>query len=155
LQSSCLAFAQGKTSLFPFKTARLKVKEIYLHYLVISFFINDQEMMILRKRNDHGIWKNLYDFPAVESDQYKDLQDLLEYECVQKLFNGNKPEIIHTSSEYIHQLTHRKIRAVFSRIRLNKSPWSDQGFVITPASSVHTFPVPILIERYLKDEGFL
>jgi A/G-specific adenine glycosylase len=155
LQTSCFAYAGGKVAKIPVKLPGKPVKEVFINYLVISFFEGNDEMILIRKRSSHGIWKNLYDFPAVESEHHTNFQDLLGQEYVRKLLNGNQSEIISISQEYTHQLTHRRIRAVFSRIRLESRPVSDQGFVFTTVSSLLTYPVPVLIERYLNDAGFL
>ena len=63
LQAQCLAFARQTVMQRPVKLAKTKVLTQYLNYLV--FRLNDR--IYLRKRSEKGIWRNLYDFPCIES----------------------------------------------------------------------------------------
>ncbi len=143
LRNSCLAFASNQVSILPVKDKKLKVKERYFYYLVV----NENDKIHLKRRTDNDIWKNLYDFPLIESKKKLPLPQLKQ-EC-NKLF-GNS-EIITKSADYKHQLTHQKITAVFLKLS-TKNTFSIKGTTSVPISKLHRYPVPRLIEKYLQKE---
>ncbi|MGE5424146.1 MAG: A/G-specific adenine glycosylase, partial [Syntrophothermus sp.] len=59
----CFAFRQGKISDLPLKKKKASLKDRYFHYFVIG----DGEMFWLNKRTGKDIWKNLYEFPLIET----------------------------------------------------------------------------------------
>ncbi|WP_240612581.1 A/G-specific adenine glycosylase [Brumimicrobium salinarum] len=62
LNSSCLAYNEGNPLTLPVKAKKVKVTKKYFHY-----FIYPSEYLQLIKRDDQGIWKNMYEFPVIET----------------------------------------------------------------------------------------
>ena len=50
---------------YPIKKKKIKIKERYLNYVVV---ITEDKKTRIKKRNDSGIWKNLYEFPLIETE---------------------------------------------------------------------------------------
>ena len=61
--AQCTAFAKDHVDLLPVKYLKLKIKERYLHYFI--FIKNSKTIIEQRIAND--IWKNLYQFPLIET----------------------------------------------------------------------------------------
>ncbi len=62
--SDCKAFNSNSVENYPVKKKKIKVKDRFLNYLVVV--TNDNKTQI-KKRDSSGIWKNLYEFPLIET----------------------------------------------------------------------------------------
>lgn len=151
LRQDCTAFSLGLTSSIPLKTVRPVVKIIYLHYLVVTFFNGNDTMICLRRRDQSGIWKNLYDFPSLDTDtdmtfeKWQDFQPLTD-DCHTTL---HRP-VVYGPVE--HLLTHRRLVVRFYHFHLAQefsNPW-----MVIPLREIQRFPVPRLIERFLSAYRF-
>jgi A/G-specific adenine glycosylase len=60
---SCAA-AKKKVDQLPVKSKKLKVRNRYFNYLVVS---DENENTLIQKRTAKGIWQNLYEFPLIET----------------------------------------------------------------------------------------
>ena len=116
LQAQCLAFAHQTVMQRPVKLQKVKVTTRYFNYLVIR--INDS--IYLHKRSGNDIWKNLYDFPCIESEQLMSVEEIIATEKFNQLFDGLPFTIEKTSPIFTHKLTHRTILAQFIEIKLEK-----------------------------------
>ena len=65
LQYLCVAKQLNMQSEFPVKSKKVKVRNRYLHY----FHIEYEGYTYLNKRIGKDIWKNMYEFPLIETDQ--------------------------------------------------------------------------------------
>ena len=62
--SDCKAFNSNSVENYPVKKKKIKVKDRFLNYVVVV--TNDNKTQI-KKRDSSGIWKNLYEFPLIET----------------------------------------------------------------------------------------
>ena len=62
--SDCKAYNSNSVENYPVKKKKIKVKDRFLNYLVVV--TNDNKTQI-KKRDSSGIWKNLYEFPLIET----------------------------------------------------------------------------------------
>ena len=60
----CKAFNSNSVENYPVKKKKIKVKDRFLNYVVVV--TNDNKTQI-KKRDSSGIWKNLYEFPLIET----------------------------------------------------------------------------------------
>ncbi len=147
LQSQCLAFAHQTVAQRPVKLAKTKVTTRYFNYLILRI----DESIYLRKRSGNDIWKNLYDFPCIESDSPVTVEDLTASEAFLQLLEGNDFTITKVSPLYTHKLTHRTIIAKFIEIKLEEKllQIETKGVILTPESDLGNYPIPRLIDLYL------
>lgn len=150
LQSHCLAFANNTVDLRPQKEKKVKVKTRYFNYLVIRTQNNG---IYLRKREDNDIWKNLYDFPCIESEKPLSVDDLVNTDEFKNFFCSQKFVITHISPRHVHKLTHQTIYAIFVEIKISNFLSVSQKNVILLAfeNELGTYPVPKLIDNYLNN----
>ena len=148
LQAQCLAFAHQTVMQRPVKLAKTKVTKRYLNYLV--FRINDK--VYLRKRSDKGIWRNLYDFPCIESEKPISTEDAIGSEAFSELIGKQEFIVTKTSSTFTHKLTHRTLIAQFVEIKLSKElPTIETNTLfLTPEKDLGRYPIPRLIDLYLN-----
>ena len=147
LQAQCLAFERQTVMQRPVKLQKLKVKTRYLNYLVIR--VNDS--IYLRKRSDKGIWRNLYDFPCIESDLPMTVEEVISSEAFQQLIDGNPFTVTKTSPVFTHKLTHRTLLAQFIEIKVSQELLriETKGLLLTPERDLGNYPIPRLIDLYL------
>ena len=148
LQAQCLAFAHQTVMQRPVKLQKVKVTTRYFNYLVIR--INDS--IYLHKRSGNDIWKNLYDFPCIESEQLMSVEEIIATEKFNQLFDGLPFTIEKTSPIFTHKLTHRTILAQFIEIKLEKKLLriETKDLFLTPETDLDDFPIPRLIDLYLN-----
>lgn len=149
LQTDCVAFQQGKVAALPVKLKKTKVRVRHLNYLVFRSF--DQEV-VLQKRVGKGIWRNLYEFPLIETTkETRDSAALLE--CSHQLSKDVEEVRLLNDKPVKHQLSHQKLLVNFWEITPKKTLDSlrDDRSIVVGLSEIDQFPVPRLIERFLND----
>jgi len=145
-KTSCYAFRHQVTGEIPAKKRTSAIRNRYLNYLVITFEDTNGPGVILNKRQEDDIWKNLYDFPVIETTGRLSLPDMKKTEKWETIFQGKKPEIVNISEEFKHNLSHQIILAIFYHISLAEPPAQFQLQV--PFKQISSFPLPRLISKY-------
>ena len=149
LQAQCLAFAHQTVMLRPVKLAKTKISTRYFNYLILR--INDG--LYLHKRSDNDIWKNLYDFPCIESQKPMTVEEVIASETFLQLIENNPFTIIKSSPIFTHKLTHRTILAHFIEIKLEQELLQIQtnDLFLARETELGSFPIPRLIDLYLNN----
>ncbi|MCE5332409.1 MAG: A/G-specific adenine glycosylase [Bacteroidales bacterium] len=147
LVMDCRAFASDMVSSLPVKTQKVKVKERFFNYLVIEFNVNT----FIRKRTGADIWKNLYEFPLIESDHLFTADNLFPNADFIALFNGiDMVNIVNISVPVKHVLTHRIINAVFITLSISNKNRQLENYIEIPVRQIDEYAVSRLIELFLE-----
>ena len=148
LQAQCLAFAHQTVMQRPVKLPKVKVTTRYFNYLVIR--INGS--VYLHKRSGNDIWKNLYDFPCIESETAMTVEEVVTSEKFIQLIEEKPFSITKVSPVYTHKLTHRTLLAQFIEIKLEQKllQIETKDLFLAPESELGSFPIPRLIDLYLN-----
>ena len=145
----CVARKNALVDKLPVKVPGKKPKPRYFSYLVIN--IRDENAIVMRKRDANDIWKNLYDFPLIETSQALSAEDLQKEPTWDACF-GKELRIRRSSDSYRHQLTHRTIIAQFHFV--DKSSISElrlqENWEIIALENINKLPLPRLIERFIN-----
>jgi A/G-specific adenine glycosylase len=146
--SSCVAFNSKKVAHLPVKLKKQKIKTRYFNYVVP---IDAQAKTILNKRDQKGIWQQLYEFPLVESAKPINANTLQEDSAIYKLIaNSSTAELNRYNDQpIVHKLSHQHIHASFWILTLD-----DLGQKGIFAHQIKEYPVPVLLERFIEDFGF-
>ena len=149
LQAQCLAFAHHTVTQRPVKLQKTKVTTRYFNYLVIRI----KDKVYLRKRSDNDIWKNLYDFPCIESQKPLTAEEVIGSEEFAQLVGGKPFTVTAVSPIFTHKLTHRTILAQFIEIKLEQKllQIKTKDLFLTPETELGSFPIPRLIDLYLNN----
>ncbi|MBN1199579.1 MAG: A/G-specific adenine glycosylase [Bacteroidales bacterium] len=146
--TSCYAFKHKLILKIPVKKKKVFIRKRYLNYLVMTFPERGKPRVILNKRSEEDIWKNLYDFPVIESMVRLSSSGLRKTDEWKRIFHGKKPSVINISEEFRHILSHQVILATFYHISLEEPP---EGFDIRlPLDQMNSVPLPRLITRYIQ-----
>jgi A/G-specific adenine glycosylase len=149
LQEKCFAFGAGKVGELPVKQNKTRQRDRYFNYLVFA----TTECTWLRKRTGNDIWKNLFEFPMIETSEKTDptylftQKDFLDF--------GNLLEIVveNVSKWKVHILSHQRIYYRFILFGLpDKSILPGNLFPVNK-KDIYNFAVPKLLESYLNENG--
>jgi len=145
LSGSCFAYAEKSVQTLPVKGKKIKVRKRYFNYLCIHTGKN----IYVRKRTGNDIWKNMYDFPLIETAKKISTGKLMQLEDWKKHFSKKNFHLMSESKTIKHQLTHQTIFARFLEIRTS-SAIKAKGIAAISRESITTLAIPRLIENYLK-----
>ena len=134
LNASCAALKSNEVLELPVKSKKLKVTEKYMHYLVLK-----DEFYLLQKREDKGIWRNMYEFPLIET---KSAVEGISEKVEEMGFALNK-ELYETK----HLLSHQKLHVKFWSVTQLKEKVSHY----IKADSLEEYPIPRVIDRFLEE----
>jgi A/G-specific adenine glycosylase len=156
LAKMCLALQNGTVDRIPVKLAKKSIRDRYLLYFVMSQKINDQRFFVFNRRTGKDIWKNLFDFPSIESSKPFINDEIHTAAAAIGILNGTEYSILKVSEPYKHQLTHQTIQAVFVQIEVTSAALLQvQPFILTERNEIGQLAIPRLIDRYLEDEKIL
>ncbi|HOK36775.1 MAG TPA: A/G-specific adenine glycosylase, partial [Paludibacteraceae bacterium] len=149
LRVFCKAYELKMVERLPVKSKKTPTKQRFFNYLVINF----NQYIFLQKRTADDIWKNLYEFPLIETDHLLTEAELFENDFFQKLFQSIKEiSILQISKPVHHLLTHRRITAQFITLQIAKKSEALKQFIEIPNTEIDDFAVSRLMELYLKNE---
>jgi len=149
---SCEAMRLGQTGEYPKKSLKKPPTKRYLNYLVIILSKDNASYVLMRKRTGEDIWKNLYDFPCVETEQETDLDEVLALAVKDALFPSEGNFKTNTSEIYKHQLSHRLLLAKFTQVMVRDISWAKEGLIPIKIHETACVPLPRLIEKYWERE---
>ena len=143
--SSCAALQKKKVSQLPVKSKKLKVRNRYFNYLVVS---DENENTIIQKRTEKGIWHNLYEFPLIETDQVENFESIAQ-QIQADFFKENEVESLLEINpiSIIHKLTHQHLHIKFWKIKLKGN--IENGIDL---ETLKTFPFPIVIHNFIAND---
>lgn len=156
--SECKALKKNIVPDVPVKTNKVKIRKRYFHY----FLLTNNNQIFLNKRTLSDIWKNLYDFPLIESDRFiYNIDIAIEFEKQFKI-PQDQFKVLSISSEYKHILTHQRISARFYVINFQNQNLfqkfkllNGNQFISVDKESVNQYPLPRLIDKYLTEIHFI
>lgn len=146
--AECIAFNTNRIDELPIKAKKNKVRQRFFHYLVIQKGKN----LLINQRKQNDIWKNLYEFPLIETNKpfsRKEIQGSLNWK---RIFEGSEFKLTSVSKITKHVLSHQIINTRFWEITIKKQTVKTTGlipFLEIKKSELKKFPVSRLIEKYL------
>ncbi|MCD8167194.1 MAG: A/G-specific adenine glycosylase, partial [Bacteroides sp.] len=147
LTEGCVALQQGTVARLPVKQHKTKVTDRFFNYL----FIHDGEYTYLRKRVQEDIWKNLYEFPLVETPGEITPEELFHLKEYRELFGSAEPPLpVPVLSGVRHVLSHRIIHTVFYEVVLPASADIREEFIKIKREEIEQYPVSRLMKIFLE-----
>ena len=153
----CIAFQQGKIADLPVKKGKIKVRDRFFNYLI---FISPKGKTVLQQREGKGIWRGLFDFPLVETEN--DLREVdFRKSVVAFHIEGKetyvpftdlevKEVILQQQDPIIHKLSHQKLHVKFWVVRLEET----SSLQMIAFERLGDYAVPRVIDRFLEDFDF-
>ncbi len=150
-QSHCFAFKENAVQELPFKEKKIVRKDRFFQYLIFQ----SEAKTLLQKRMKKDIWKNLYQFPLIESAGPDiSLKNLSDQDFFNQLINGQQYELIGRSPIFRQTLTHQNIIATFWSFELTDvTPLSEESLRWVERSKLSEFAFPKIIDCFLSDNS--
>lgn len=136
LVSSCLGYENGNHLNLPKKEKKVKVKNLFLNYLVFK----DGSNTFVSQRSENDIWAKLFEFPLITSP-------------TKEMFDTYQPDhvVVNVVESPLHKLSHRNVYAKFWEINGRPNIGDFQKIKI---SNLDNLAKSRLIDMYL-DKSFL
>lgn len=142
---SCEARKQERVNRWPVKSAKTPPRDRYLTYLVIQ----DKGSTYFRQRKEKDIWKNLWEFPVLESP--KPMRESTLFKQAAKHLGLEEIVLTRPPVSRKHQLSHQSLHATFLEIRATPSESHATDWIRISWKKAQTLAVPRLIERYIEE----
>ena len=137
----CQANLSDSVKNYPVKSKKNKVEKKEMSYVII---LSQNQKIFLNKRSDRGIWKNLFEFFLIESNN-KPLTNELILENLSRKFTlkSNKIKFIKSVK---HKLSHIELKINFYLIKVK-----NQKSKMYDLSSLERIPFPRPLKVVLGD----
>ena len=147
LADVCMAYLQQNVSDYPKKQGKIKTRNRYFHYLYIIY---KKQTTWIQKRQDDDIWKGLYQFPLIETEQPCEWEALSQMEEWKKVFQDCGKITVQTMSPVRkHVLSHQTLYATFYQIEVENTGDLSSNYQQIAKEELDSYAVPILIHKYL------
>jgi A/G-specific adenine glycosylase len=149
---NCLAFANNIVDKLPVKIRNNKIRKRYFNYLVVC---TEDQKTVLQQRTSKGIWRQLFEFPLIESESELNSEQLKEHPQYKKLTKNWKIRSFSLFNEesVIHKLSHQHLYTRFwiAEISEGAKTETETAEFHIPIGKVHNYAVPVLIENFISD----
>lgn len=151
LQAGCNAFNNKMVSILPVKIKKSKPRTRYFHY----FLVKHNNQVLISKRKENDIWKNLYELPLIE----KKASNPVSTAEFKKLPTGvlTSPNLLKQVRKinYIHKLTHQTLDTTFYFVETKaKIQISTHDYLPVSLKDLKKYAVPRPINRFLEEHVF-
>lgn len=146
LNIHCFAYLNNKQGELPVKSKKTTQRNRYFNYFVL---MNEHHTWI-RKRTHKDIWKNLYEFPMIETESDSTMETLFSLKEVKQLLKV--PFVIENIQDWkVHLLTHQRIYFRILVIRLLQDMTMPAEYIKVSKADIFNFAVPKLLETHLQN----
>ena len=145
LKDQCYAFSSNKIAELPVKLKKTKQRDRYFNYFVLSH----ENKTWLKKRTEKDIWKNLFEFPMIETSDATSIEKLLSMPELIKFVDPDKAIIKSVEDWKVHLLTHQRINYRIIQVNLLQEITMPLDLIEVNKKDIFNFAVPKLLETYL------
>jgi A/G-specific adenine glycosylase len=146
LSEQCGAFTNGKVDLLPVKVNLISKKKRFFNYLVIE----THNKLIFERRTENDIWKNLFEFPLIETKKMEPIEKIANSPEWKSIFKDGDVTLVNESDIYKHVLSHREIYARFIHIKTDAAIALKENMITQNINEEIKLPVARLTEKYIN-----
>lgn len=154
LQRNCVAYQQNSIADFPIKLKKTKVRTRHFNYLVL---LSTEGKTVLQKRKEKGIWKNLYEFPLIETKSEIAEKKIIKHPEVKRILDETGKNIhLFNDKPIKHVLSHQKLFVKFWIVKTGELPmerFRNEAITVTN-DGVSEFPVPVVLQNFIERFDF-
>jgi len=145
VRTGCYAFTHNAINSLPVKLNKLKVRERYFNY----FLVTDGDNVLVNKRDQTDIWANMYDLPLIETTALLTPEELFNSDQVAEFF-GKNLKITEISTVKKHVLTHQRLYVRLITLQ-NKPLKLRENWFYTPVENLQKLAIPKIIFIFIKN----
>lgn len=151
LQSKCMAFNQNLVNQLPVKLKFIQKKKRYFDFFIFTY----KDQVLIQKRQEQDIWRDLYQFYLVENERIVVANDFYFKEVLvdQLSIPAKNTSIVAGSAAFQQQLTHQLLQARFFTVHLTSIPRVFSKALWVKRSAIKKYPFPKIIHQYLEVHG--
>ena len=146
LSGTCYAFTNEQTENLPVR--KQKGKNIFRYFCF--YLIESGEMICLEKRTGNDIWKNLYQFPLLETKNELSEKEILSTKP--SFLKGYKLNVKSVSDREKHVLSHQTIFARLIHVETGDNFNPESPLFKVPKKMLGTYAIPRLMEKLIKKQ---
>ncbi|MDI9605089.1 MAG: A/G-specific adenine glycosylase [Bacteroidota bacterium] len=152
LTDICMARASRRTDELPVRLKKRKARKRYFTYL----HIRQDGYTYIQQRTGNDIWRNLYEFPLIETNKPIELEALLQNDEYNQLLGETASHAIDGPFMYKHLLTHQHIHANFYRVTLEKGAVHalQNQYVQIAEEEMKRYPISRLMHKYMETNSY-
>lgn len=140
----CVAYKKNLIPYLPVKSKKKKIQKRFFNYLVI----NKEGKISIKKRTDNDIWKNLYDFPLIETKKNISIKKLSKFPELVQI------KIKSVSPVFKHILSHQLIFGRFLEVEGTFLGYP-KNLIHVHRNQLNNYAFPKLVEKYLLRKKWL
>lgn len=149
LAGTCFALANNKVEQLPVKEKKAGTRFRFICY----YLIDSGSSIWLEKRIADDIWKNLYQFPAIETPEQMTDEEVLTQQP--DFLKDCTYAVKSLSAPQKHVLSHQTLHARLIHIEINTGVLPIKQYLNVQKKNLHKYPVPRLIERFAQKSGIV
>jgi A/G-specific adenine glycosylase len=134
----CVALAKAQIDLLPYKSLKIKVKKRFFHFFI---FIKEGKT-IIEQRTANDIWKNLFQFPMIETETF--CEKIPAKELFKAGFGNSKPVFL---KEVKHKLTHQHL-TIRVYVVSDFFPEVEQNWIAVLMGDLENYPFPVALNFF-------
>lgn len=135
LQSSCYALQHRMVDRLPVKLKKTKVRTRFLNYII---YRDPNNQTMIRQRTGNDIWKNLYEFPLIETETELS-------EVTPQLLEEPQTSFGREPHRVVHKLSHQVLHISFWQIPVDQLPEH-----AVSVDKLHEYPFPIALHNFIE-----
>jgi A/G-specific adenine glycosylase len=142
----CAAFLGNKIKELPVKEKKIKIRKRWFYYLVPEY----KNQTAVRLRTEKDIWKDLYEFPLIETANEVNAKAILQQAEKKKWLLKKEYELLSLSPLFRQQLSHQLIAGRFIKIKLKQKPKLNNDWIWVSKNKLAKLAFPQFINQYFK-----
>lgn len=147
LASGCSALAGGMVAQLPVKQHKTKTTNRYFNYI----YVRMGAYTLINKRTGNDIWKNLFEFPLIETPEAVSEEEFPTLPEFRAMFvEGETPIVRLVCRDVKHVLSHRVIYANFYMVDLPENSQSFTSYQKIKADELEQYAVSRLVHAFIE-----
>ena len=146
-KKKCSAFLNNKADELPIKEKIIIIRKRWFYYLVVKY----KNEMAIRQRTGKDIWKDLYEFPLIETEKEANKKSILQNLNKKKWLTKKSYEAVSVSSLFKQHLSHQLIAGKFLTLHLRQKPVLMNDWIWVTKTKVGKYAFPQFINQYLRE----
>lgn len=148
LAEGCEAFRRGCVGALPVKQHKTQVTNRFFNYI----YVRMGAYTFINKRQGNDIWRNLFEFPLIETDSEVSPQEFATLPQVRELLHVDDVDVPFklVRRGVKHVLSHRVIYTSFYEITLPEASLSFSKFKRISISEIEDYPVSRLMHAFIE-----
>ncbi|MGH6554821.1 A/G-specific adenine glycosylase [Bacteroides hominis] len=147
LASGCSALAGGMVAQLPVKQHKTKTTNRYFNYI----YVRMGAYTLINKRTGNDIWKNLFEFPLIETPEAVSEEEFPALSEFRAMFaEGETPIVRLVCRDVKHVLSHRVIYANFYMVDLPENSRSFTSYQKIKADELEQYAVSRLVHAFIE-----